>query len=119
MNKKLSRLRRSKKTRAKIKSLGVNRLSVFKTTKHIYAQIISDSETESKVLVVVNTLQKDVKSEVKYTGNKEAAAVVGKMIAEKAKEAGIEKVAFDRSGFKYHGRIKSLAESAREHGLNF
>ena len=117
MNKKLSRLRRSKKTRAKIKSLGINRLSVHKTPKHIYAQIISANE--SKVLVAVNTLQADVKSEISYSGNKDAAKIVGRIIAEKAKTAGIDKVAFDRSGFKYHGRVKELADSARETGLEF
>ncbi|MFK5984562.1 MAG: 50S ribosomal protein L18 [Pseudomonadota bacterium] len=117
MNKRLSRLRRSKKTRAKIKSLGINRLSVFKTSKHIYAQIISDKD--QKVIVAVNTLQGDVKSELSYTGNCNAAAVVGKIIAEKAKQAGVSKVAFDRSGFIYHGRIKSLADAARENGLDF
>jgi len=119
MDKKLSRIRRSKKTRAKIKNLGVDRLSVYKTSKHIYAQIITDTQTESKVLVAVNTLQSDVKGEISYTGNKDAATVVGRIIAEKAKAAGIESVAFDRSGYKYHGRIKSLAEAAREHGLKF
>jgi len=117
MNKKLSRLRRSKKTRAKIKSLGIERLSVFKTSKHIYAQIISDKD--QKVLVAVNTLQGDVKKELTYTGNSDAATLVGKKIAEKANEAGISKVAFDRSGFIFHGRIKSLADAARENGLDF
>ena len=117
MNKKLSRLRRSRKARAKIKSLGVSRLTVHKTSKHIYAQIISDND--AKVLVAVNTLQADVKSEISYSGNKDAAKVVGRIIAEKAKSAGIDKVAFDRSGFKYHGRVKELADSARETGLEF
>ncbi len=119
MNKKLSRLRRSRKTRAKILSLGIDRLSIYKTSRHIYAQILSGTPTSSKVLLTVNTLQKEVQSELKYTGNKDAAALVGKLIAEKAKTAGIDKVAFDRSGFKYHGRVKSLADSARENGLQF
>lgn len=117
MNKRLSRLRRSKKTRAKIKSLGIDRLSVFKTSKHIYAQIISGSD--QKVIVAVNTLQGDIKSELSYTGNCDAAKIVGKVIAEKAKKAGVTKVAFDRSGFIFHGRIKSLADAARENGLDF
>jgi len=117
MDKKSSRLRRAKKARAKIKELGVNRLSVHKTAKHIYAQIISDAD--SKVLVAVNTLQNDVKSEISYTGNIDAAKTVGKIVAEKAKDAGITNVAFDRSGFKFHGRIKSLADAARENGLEF
>jgi len=117
MNKKMSRLRRCKKTRAKIKSLGVDRLNVFKTSKHIYAQIISNKD--QKVLVAVNTLQGDVKKELAYTGNCDAATLVGKKIAEKANKAGISKVAFDRSGFIFHGRIKSLADAARENGLDF
>jgi len=117
MDKKSSRLRRAKKARAKIKELGIKRLSVHKTAKHIYAQIISDAD--SKVLVAVNTLQNDVKGQISYTGNKDAAKAVGKLVAEKAKDAGITKVAFDRSGFKYHGRIKSLADAARENGLEF
>ncbi len=117
MKKKLSRIRRSRKARAKIKSLEIDRLTVHKTSKHIYAQIINDKE--AKVLVAVNTLQADVKTQVSSTSNKEAAAIVGKMIAEKAKQAGISKVAFDRSGFIYHGRVKALAESARENGLKF
>lgn len=117
MDKKSSRIRRAKKARAKIKELGVNRLSVHKTSKHIYAQIISDAE--SKVLVAVNTLQSEVKGQISYTGNVEAAKAVGKLVAEKAKDAGITQVAFDRSGFKYHGRIKSLADAARENGLEF
>ena len=117
MNKKMSRLRRSKKTRAKIKSLGIDRLTVFKTSKHIYAQIISDKD--QKVIVAVNTLQADIKKDLSYTGNAVAAALVGKTIAEKAKKAGLLKVAFDRSGFIYHGRIKSLADAARENGLEF
>lgn len=117
MNKKMSRLRRSKKTRAKIKSLEIDRLSVFKTSKHIYAQIISDKD--QKVIVAVNTLQADLKKDLSYTGNKDAASLVGKLIAEKAKQAGVSKVAFDRSGFRFHGRIKSLADAARENGLEF
>ena len=117
MDKKTNRLRRSRKARAKIKNLGVNRLTIFKTPRHIYAQVIAPNGAD--VLAAANTLQSDVKSAVKYTGNKEAAQAVGKAIAEKAKQAGITKVAFDRSGFKYHGRVKSLADAARENGLEF
>ena len=115
MDKKSNRLRRSRKARAKIKELGINRLTIYKTPRHIYAQVIAPNGAD--VLAAANTLQSDVKSELKYTGNKDAAQAVGKAIAEKAKQAGITKVAFDRSGFKYHGRVKSLADAARENGL--
>ena len=117
MDKKTSRIRRTKKTRARIRSMGVNRLTVFRTPKHIYAQLIDP--TGSKVLASACTLDNQVKDGIKYSGNKDAATVVGKIIAERAKTAGISKVAFDRSGFKYHGRIKALAEAAREGGLEF
>lgn len=117
MDKKSSRIRRSRKTRAKIRELGVNRLTVFRTPRHTYAQIIS-GET-GKVVATASTLTKEVKESLKYTGNVDAAQAIGKVIAEKAKEAGIESVAFDRSGYKYHGRIKALADAAREHGLKF
>src|SRR5690606_24280291 len=101
MEKKIARIRRSRKTRAKIVELGVPRLTVYRTPRHIYAQIISP---DAKVLAAVSTVQKDMKSAVKNTGNREAAAMVGKAIAERAKSAGVESVAFDRSGFIYHGR---------------
>lgn len=117
MDKKSSRIRRSRRTRAKIASLGVNRLSVHRTARHTYAQVFS-AET-GKVVATASTLSADVKSMVKYSGNIDAATAVGKVIAEKAKAAGIESVAFDRSGFKYHGRVKALADSARENGLKF
>jgi large subunit ribosomal protein L18 len=117
MDKKSSRIRRSRKTRAKIRELGVDRLTIFRTPRHTYAQVIS-SET-GKVVAMASTLNKDLKGDVKYTGNIEAAVAVGKAIAEKAKAAGIESVAFDRSGYKYHGRVKALADAAREHGLKF
>lgn len=117
MDKKIARIRRSKRARAKIKSLGANRLTVFRTPKHIYAQVID--ATGSKVLASASTLDKQVKSDIKYSGNTDAAGVVGKIIAERAKTAGVSKVAFDRSGFRYHGRIKALADSAREGGLEF
>jgi len=117
MNKKDSRIRRARRARAKIKEVGIHRLSVFRTPRHIYAQLIAPNGAE--VVASASTLEKDIKSSVKATGNKDAAALVGKTIAEKAKTAGIESVAFDRSGFKYHGRVKALADAAREAGLQF
>ncbi|MFO7306318.1 MAG: 50S ribosomal protein L18 [Gammaproteobacteria bacterium] len=116
MNKNAQRLRRAARTRAKIRELKALRLSVHRTPRHIYAQILDPS---SRVLAAASTLQKDIRAGLKSTGNIEAAAAVGKAIAEKAKAAGITRVAFDRSGFKYHGRIKALADAAREHGLEF
>ena len=116
MNKNVQRLRRAARVRAKIRELKALRLSVHRTSQHIYAQIF---DTESKVLAAASTLQKDVRADLKGTSNIAAAAAVGKAIAEKAKAAGIKQVAFDRSGFKYHGRIKALADAAREHGLEF
>lgn len=117
MDKKQSRIRRSRRARAKIASLGVNRLSVHRTPRHTYAQVLS-GET-GKVIASASTLSAEVKKAIKYSGNIEAAAAVGKAIAEKARAAGVEEVAFDRSGFKYHGRVKALADSARENGLKF
>ncbi|HZV97959.1 MAG TPA: 50S ribosomal protein L18 [Methylophilaceae bacterium] len=117
MNNVNSRLRRARKTRAKIAELKVTRLSVHRTNGHIYAQIIA--ETGDRVLASASTLEADVRKDLKSGGNIAAATVVGKRIAEKAKAAGITKVAFDRSGYKYHGRIKALAEAARENGLSF
>jgi len=117
MKKKLARIRRAQKTRARIRLLGVNRLCVHKTPRHIYAQIISP--TGSEVLVCASTLDKDIRQQLKYTGNIEAASAVGKAIAERARQAGITQLAFDRSGFKYHGRIKALADAARENGMEF
>jgi len=113
--KKVARLRRSHKARYKIRELEVNRLCVNRTPRHIYAQIIAP--TGGEVLVEASTLDKDLRQD--KTGNVDAAGKVGALIAERAKQAGIEKVAFDRSGFKYHGRIKALAEAAREGGLEF
>lgn len=115
MNKKQSRLRRARRTRSKIRELAVPRLSVHRTSQHIYAQVIAaDGGT---VLASVSTTQADLRKSLKSTGNIEAAQAVGKAIADKAKSAGIEQVAFDRSGFRYHGRVKALAEAAREQGL--
>ena len=115
----IKRKRRNKKTRSKIKELKAFRLSVHRTPKHIYAQIISpDNNT---IIAAASTLQSDIKKSVKdgMTGNVAAAIIVGKVIAQKAKKAKIKKVAFDRSGFLFHGRVKALAEAAREHGLKF
>ncbi len=116
MSKKVQRLRRATRSRAKIRELKALGLSVHRTAQHIYAQIL---DTESHVLATASTVQKAVREGVKYTGNSDAAAAVGKAIAEAAKAKGITEVAFDRSGFKYHGRIKALADAAREHGLQF
>ena len=117
MNNVNNRLRRARKTRAKIAELKVTRLSVHRTNTHIYAQIIA--ETGDKVIVSASTVEADVRKKVKNGGNVEAAVVIGKLIAEKAKKAGVTTVAFDRSGYKYHGRIKALADAARENGLSF
>jgi large subunit ribosomal protein L18 len=115
--KKTARLRRARKARAHIRRLGKPRLTVFRSGRHIYAQVISSED--SHVIAAASTLQKDVKSELKSTSNKEAAKVVGKKVAERAVDAGIKEVAFDRSGYRYHGRIKELADAAREVGLSF
>ncbi|MDH5764840.1 MAG: 50S ribosomal protein L18 [Gammaproteobacteria bacterium] len=116
-SKKETRIRRAKRTRLKIRELGANRLCIHRTPRHIYAQVISADG--AKVLASASTLDADVKSSVKSTGNVDAASAVGKVIAEKSKAAGISSVAFDRSGFKYHGRVKALADAAREGGLEF
>jgi large subunit ribosomal protein L18 len=112
-----ARLRRAKSTRAHIRVLGVPRLSVLRTGQHVYAQLFSADG--STVIAAANTLQADVKDGLKNGKNSDAAARVGKVIAERAKAAGIEKIAFDRSGYRYHGRIKALADAAREGGLQF
>ena len=112
-----ARLRRAKSTRAHIRVLGVPRLSVLRTGQHVYAQLFSADG--SKVIAAANTLQADVKEGLKNGKNSDAAARVGQVIAERAKAAGIEKIAFDRSGYRYHGRIKALADAAREGGLQF
>lgn len=117
MNKRTARIRRARKTRAHIARLGVARLTVFRSARHIYAQVITDND--GRVLAAASTLQKDVRKGLESTRNKAAAAAVGKAIAERAVAAGVEKVAFDRSGFKYHGRLKELAIAAREGGLKF
>ena len=117
MNKKETRLRRARKTRAKIAELKAVRLTVFRSNCHIYAQVISGCG--ARVLAAASTVEADVRAKVANGGNKAAAEVVGKLIAERAKSAGIETVAFDRAGFLYHGRVKALADAAREGGLEF
>lgn len=110
-----SRLRRARRARARMRNLGVNRLSVHRTPRHIYAQIIAPAG--DKVLASASTLDGSLRTGA--TSNIAAAAEVGKLVAQRAKDAGVEKVAFDRSGYKYHGRVKALADAARESGLEF
>jgi large subunit ribosomal protein L18 len=118
LNKKEQRLRRSRQTRERIAKQGVARLTVFRSNLHIYASVISEDGT--RVVASASTAEKSLRDELKGNGgNAAAAAKVGKLIAEKAKAAGVEKVAFDRAGFAYHGRVKALAEAAREAGLQF
>lgn len=117
IDKKGTRLRRAAHTRAKIRELRVARLTVHRTPQHMYAQVIDPAA--GKVLATASTVQATVKGDLKGTGNVEAAKAVGRAIAERAKAAGVTKVAFDRSGFRYHGRVKALADAAREGGLEF
>ncbi|HKB58501.1 MAG TPA: 50S ribosomal protein L18 [Gallionellaceae bacterium] len=117
MNKNESRQRRARKTRARIAEQKTVRLAVHRTNLHIYAQVISADG--GKVLASASTMEAELRKELANGGNAKAAAAVGKRIAEKAKSAGITSVAFDRGGYKYHGRVKALAEAAREHGLKF
>ena len=115
MDKKERRQKRARRTRARLAHQALHRLCVHRTPRHIYAQIFDPVTT--KVVVTASTVQKELRSAVKYTGNKDAAAAVGRAIAERAKAKGVARVAFDRSGFKYHGRVKALADAAREAGL--
>ena len=117
MDKKETRLRRARRARARIKELGATRLCIHRTPRHIYAQIIAPEG--DKVVASASTLDSDVRKDVEKTGGAAAATVVGRMIAERAMAAGVTRVAFDRSGFKYHGRVKALADAARESGLEF
>lgn len=110
-----ARLRRARRTRAKIAELGVNRLCIYRTPRHIYAQVISPDG--GQVLAAASTVEKELRGSA--TGNVEAAGKIGALIAERAKKAGLSKVAFDRSGYNYHGRVKALADAAREGGLEF
>lgn len=116
MNKKIARFKRYIKTRIRLKKLNKIRLVVHRTSRHIYAQIINP---DYKILASASTVEKNIKKKLKYSGNKEAAFFIGKKIAERALKINILYISFDRSGFKYHGRIKSLAESARISGLKF
>ena len=115
IDKKVSRQRRAKRTRMKIRELGAHRLCVHRTPRHIYAQVTTAAGDQ--VLASASTVENDLRGGA--TGNADAAVAVGKLIAERAKAAGVERVAFDRSGFKYHGRVKALADAARENGLEF
>lgn len=117
MDKKTTRIRRGLRTRVRIRELGAHRLCVHRTPRHIYAQIISPDG--SSTIASASTLDKQIAQSLKSTGNIEAAKAIGIAIAERAKAAGVTQVAFDRSGFRYHGRIKALADAARENGLAF
>ena len=117
MNKREARVRRARKTRIRIALQRATRLVVSRSNCHIYAQIVAP--TGDKVLASASTLEAEVRKDVKNGGNKIAAALVGKRIADRAKALGIESVAFDRSGYRYHGRVQALADAAREHGLKF
>jgi large subunit ribosomal protein L18 len=112
-----ARVRRARQTRLKIREIGAVRLTVHRTNSHIYAQLTSSAG--DRVLASASTLEKDVRAQLKNGGNRKAAAAVGARIAQKAKQAGIEAVAFDRAGYRYHGRVKALAEAARAGGLKF
>lgn len=117
MDKKASRLRRATRARKKIQELGATRLVVYRSPRHIYAQLIAANGSE--VLAAASTVEKSIAEQLKGTGNVDAAKVVGKTIAERGLEKGIKDVAFDRAGYKYHGRVAALAEAAREAGLQF
>jgi len=117
MDKKIARLRRAKKTRAHIRRMGMPRLTVHRSGRHIYAQVISAEG--GSVIAAASTVQKDLRTDLTSTSNKDAAKAVGKAVAERAVAAGISDVAFDRSGYRYHGRVAELADAARESGLKF
>ena len=117
MEKKEARLRRAKKTRSHIRRMGVPRLTVYRSGRHIYAQVIGAED--GNVIAAASTLQKDVRESLKSTSNKDAAKAVGKAVGERAVAAGVSDVAFDRSGYQYHGRVAELADAAREAGLKF
>jgi len=117
MDKKSARLRRATRARKKISELAANRLVIYRTPRHIYAQLIAPSGSE--VIAAASTVEAELRKSVKNAGNVEAAMAVGKAIAERAIEKGIKTIAFDRSGYKYHGRVKALADAAREAGLQF
>ena len=116
MDKKAARLRRATRTRKKLQALGATRLVINRTPRHTYAQVIT---ADAQVVASASTLEKEVRAQVKNGGNKEAAQLIGKLVAERAVEKGISKISFDRSGFQYHGRVAALADAAREAGLQF
>lgn len=116
MDKKSARIRRATRARRKLQELGATRLVVHRTPRHIYAQVIAPNGSE---VLVAASVEKAIAEQLKYTGNKDAAAAVGKAVAERALEKGIKDVSFDRSGFQYHGRVQALADAAREAGLQF
>jgi large subunit ribosomal protein L18 len=116
-DKNISRVRRARQTRLKIRELGNTRLTVHRTNLHIYAQVID--ATGARVLASASTVEPEVRKQIPNGGNIKAAELVGKRIAEKAKQAGVEQVAFDRAGYQFHGRVKALAEAARQGGLKF
>ena len=116
-DKNISRVRRARQTRHKIREVGAVRLTVHRSNAHIYAQLTSAAG--DKILASASTLEKEVRSQIKNGGNRKAAELIGSRIAAKAKEKGIDKVAFDRAGYKYHGRVSALADGAREAGLKF
>jgi large subunit ribosomal protein L18 len=117
MEKKTARLRRAKKARLHIRRLGVPRLTVHRSGRHIYAQVIAAED--GNVIAAASTVQKEVREGLKSTSNKDAAKAVGKAVAERTVAAGVSAVAFDRSGYRYHGRVAELADAAREAGLKF
>lgn len=117
MKKKVQRLRRATRGRKKMQQLGVNRLVVHRSPRHIYAQVISGEN--GNVLAAASSVEEKMRKDLAYTGNVDAAKAVGTLVAERALEAGVKQVAFDRSGFKFHGRVKALADAAREKGLQF
>ena len=119
LSKKQVRIRRGTRVRAKIRELGVVKLTIHRTPRHMYAQVIEQKDGQDRVVVAVSTVEEDVRKKLKTTGNKSAAEVVGQLVAERATKAGIKQVAFDRSGFKYHGRVQVLADAARAGGLEF
>jgi large subunit ribosomal protein L18 len=116
MDKKASRLRRATRTRKKLQDLGATRLVINRTPRHTYAQVIT---ADAQVVASASTLEKEVRAQLSNGGNKEAAQLIGKLVAERAVEKGVTKISFDRSGFQYHGRVAALAEAAREAGLQF
>ncbi|WWO96248.1 MAG: 50S ribosomal protein L18 [Candidatus Dasytiphilus stammeri] len=119
MNKKNARIRRARCTRIKLKKIKIIRLLVHRTSRHIYAQILEETREGCKVHITASTLEHDIKRKVIFTGNKEAARIVGTTIAQRALQKGIQVISFDRAGFLYHGRIRELAEAARKAGLKF